>query len=307
MKPLTLKSPAKLNLFLRVLNKRKDNYHNIDTVFERIDLSDKIVLKPRRDNKINIISRSKDIPKDGSNLASKSAEALRRRFNISRGVDIKITKRIPVGAGLGGGSSNAAAVLLGLNRLWSLGLSRIRLARIAKDIGSDVPFFIYDTTFAQGRGRGESISALNSLKKVRLWHVLVVPRVKVSTPMVYKNWDKIKKDHQRAFKLDPEGQRERLTKAKYGVNILSLGLKNKDLSLVSRGLFNNLEQATIGLYPQVRKIKETLKKMGAQAVLMSGSGPAVFDIVYSKKEAIFFSRQIRRKNRSWQIFVTRTA
>ena len=127
---MVLNSYAKLNLYLEVLSKRKDSYHNIKTIFERIDLCDKIVLKVRKDKKINLISHSPGLPRDSSrNLAYRSAELLQTRLNLDKGVDIQIIKRIPVAAGLGGGSSNAATVLMGLDKLWRLNLSREKLLK----------------------------------------------------------------------------------------------------------------------------------------------------------------------------------
>lgn len=147
---MLVKSYAKLNLYLEVLKLRKDNYHSIKTIFERIDLCDKIILKTRRDKKIRVICASKDVPRNRTNLAYRSAKLLQDKFKLDRGVDIKIIKRIPVGAGLGGGSSNAAFTLLGLNRLWKLRLGQKELARYARKIGSDVAFFIYDYHYALG-------------------------------------------------------------------------------------------------------------------------------------------------------------
>jgi 4-diphosphocytidyl-2-C-methyl-D-erythritol kinase len=311
---LTLNSYAKLNLYLVVLNKRRDNYHNIQTIFERIDLSDKITLRPRRDKKINIICKSRDLPKDNSqNLAYLSAKLLQDSFNIDRGVDIGIIKRIPVGSGLGGGSSNAAGVLMGLNKLWKLNLKTSKLVSMARDIGSDVPFFIYNTPFAQGKARGDKIKPLALLKKVKLWHILVVPRTKVLTPIIYKEWDKRVSSGERAGLTPPflqikksSGERAGLTRPKYDAKILFLALRKNDLSLLAEALFNSLEQLTAKLYPEVRRIKETLLALGLKSILMSGSGPAIFSIVSSRKEAVSLGRQLEKKDRSWQVFVNRT-
>jgi 4-diphosphocytidyl-2-C-methyl-D-erythritol kinase len=285
-------SYAKLNLYLAVLNKRKDNYHNIRTVFERIDLSDRIILKSRPDKKIRIICENPEVPKDSSNLCYRSARLLQGNLNISCGAEIKITKRIPVGAGLGGGSGNAAAVITGLNKLWRLNLPRPRLVQLARRIGCDVPFFIYDTSFALGEERGDRIEPLSRLKNARLWHILVVPRIKVSTPLIYKKWDANKKAG--------------LTRPGYDVRILNLALRKNDLSLLGRALFNSLERITAVLYPEVQRIKERLKDSGVKAILMSGSGPAVFGVVSSRKEAVSLSKQLKEEEGSWQVFVTRT-
>lgn len=287
---MILYSYAKLNLYLEVVNIRKDNYHNIKTLFERIDLSDKIILKSLRDKKIKIACNLPAVPKDDTNLAYLSAKLLQDTFKINRGVEIKIIKRILVGAGLGGGSSNAATVLMGLNKLWRLSLTQDKLLDLARVIGSDVPFFIYNSPFALGYGRGDKVKPLKLLNNLKLWHILVVPQIKVSTPLIYKNWDIY----------------AGLTKPKYNVKILNLALRKRNLSLPGEALFNGLEKITTRLYPEVNQIKERLKNLGLKSILMSGSGPAVFGVVSSRKEAISLKRQLRKENRSWKIFITRT-
>jgi 4-diphosphocytidyl-2-C-methyl-D-erythritol kinase len=290
---LTLNSYAKVNLYLGVLNKRKDNYHNIITIFERIDLADKIILKSRRDRKISVICDHPSVPQDSSNLACRSARLLQDKFNINKGVDIKIIKRIPVGSGMGGGSSNAAYVLMGLNKLWKIGLSQDKLAWLGGKIGSDVPFFIYNTPFAKGASRGDKIEPLKTIAGVKLWHILVVPKIHVSTPLIYKKWDKFVKTFE-------------LTTPRHNVKILTLALKNNDLTLIGDSLFNSLEQVTIKLYPQIGRIKEKLIRLGAKSILMSGSGPALFGIVSSGKEALSLCNQLKTNNSFCQVFVTRT-
>jgi 4-diphosphocytidyl-2-C-methyl-D-erythritol kinase len=285
---LVLLSPAKLNLYLEVLNVRKDNYHNIRTVFERIDLSDKIILKPRPDRLIRIICSDSDVPKDKTNLCYRSAKLLQEKFNIKTGLDIGIIKRIPVGSGLGGGSSNAAGVLLGLNKIWELNLSREKLVGYAKQIGADVAFFLYNSPFAIGEGRGDKIKVLRLQRVRRFWHILVVPKITVSTALVYKKWVR------------------GLTRPKYDVNILILALKRNGFSSVEGLLFNSLEAVTIRLYPEVKRIKERLADLGLKTMLMSGSGPAMFGIVSSRKEAVSLTRKLKKEEKSWRIFVTRT-
>ena len=318
MNTLTLNSYAKLNLYLEVLNRRKDNYHNIKTVFERIGLADKIILKSRRDKKINITCNVATVPRGHYNLACRSAKLLQEAFNIDKGVDIKIIKRIPVASGLGGGSSDAATVLVGLNKLWKLNLTRDKLARLAGKLGCDVPFFIYNIPFARGQARGEKIRPLNSLANVRLWHILVVPKIGVSTASIYKEWDaecgyassyalasrrytskrnSIRDKYHKTFKL---------TIPKYNVNILISALRKNNLSLIGNALFNSLGFVTARLYPQINAIKERLTQLGVKSILMSGSGPAVFGIVSSRKEALSLSRQLKTDNSFGDVFVTRT-
>jgi len=285
---LTLKSYAKVNLYLQVLNRRKDGFHNLKTLFERIDLCDSIILKARRDRKIRIISDSAEVPKDETNLCCRAAALLRDRFRPDCGVDITLIKHIPVAAGLGGGSSNAAAVLVGLNRLWKLGISVNTLDRFAAKIGSDAPFFVHDAPFASGSGRGERVKPLSGLTRVRFWHIIVVPRIKVSTPLIYRKWDEF----------------SGLTPPKYNVKILTSALKETTVAGLSRYVYNSLEPVTAGLYQEVGAVKDTLEKYGLKTILMSGSGPAVFGIVPSRKEALLLRSKIR--NRSWRTFIART-
>ncbi len=292
MKKLNLKSYAKLNLYLEVVNRRPDNYHNIKTIFERISLNDTIILKLRPDRKIKIISRSPHIPKDNTNLAFKAAKLLQESLAIDQGVEIIIVKRIPVGAGLGGGSSNAAYVLLGLNKLWKLNLSREKLAGFAREIGSDVAFFIYDCPFALAEAKGDAIKPLKKLQGTGFWHVLVVPKIKVSTPMIYNAWDKKSEIHG-------------LTKPKYNVKILTSALLKKDYPLITQALFNGLEPVTVSIYPELKRIRNELSLLGLQSILMSGSGPAIFAITSSKKEAVSIYRQLEKEKR-WRVYFVRT-
>lgn len=292
MNRLTLNSYAKVNLYLKVLNKRKDNYHNINTVFEKIDLCDKITLVSRKDKQIKISCNLPGLSKNPSgNLAWCSAKLLQNRLKVKKGAQIKIIKRIPQAAGLGGGSSNAAAVLVGLNRLWKLNLSRNKLLDYAKKIGSDVPFFIFKSPFAYGRGRGDCIRPLKALSRLKFWHILIVPHKKISTPKVYKEWDRLK---------------TKLTIPRHDDRILHLALKERGLPLPENALFNGLELVTAKLYPEISQIKESLRHLGVKSILMSGSGPAVFGIVYSRKEAVSLAKFLKKSNRLWRVFVTQT-
>jgi len=293
---LILKSPAKINLYLAILNKRKDGYHGIKSVFSRISLHDDVVLKLRADSRIRILTSHKWFPKDfKKNLAYRSAKLLQDTCGVKIGVDISIVKRIPIGAGLGGGSSNAATVLMGLNKLWKLGLSKDKLAQLGSKIGSDVPFFIWDCRFALVKGRGEKVKPLKSLSREKINHILVVPDIKVPTPRIYQEWDKGKYLHH-----------SKLTIGKYNDKILSLGLKKKDPLLLNQFIFNDLEKVTLKLYPAVRRIKDKLRGLGIKAILMSGSGPAVYGIVSLKKEALVLSRQLKKQAKNWRIFVAQT-
>ena len=289
---MKLDSFAKINLYLSVRARRRDNYHGITSVFQRISLKDTITFQSRRDSVIKVSTNEKKLACDSSNFVWQAAELLRKKFKITQGVNIRIAKRVPLGSGMGGGSSNAACALTGLNRLWKLGLSGRELANIGSKIGSDVPFFLYDCPFALVRGRGEKITPLLKLKKVLLWQVIVVPRINVSTALIYKKWDEFKS--------------LRLTTGKSSAKLISLALEKNDLFLLNRAIYNSLEPVTEALFPQVRRIKDKLLAQGAQLIMMSGSGPAVFVIVSSKKEAVLLSRRIKKENPFWKVFVART-
>jgi 4-diphosphocytidyl-2-C-methyl-D-erythritol kinase len=291
VKGLNLTSYAKLNLYLEILGKRADNYHSIFTLFERINLSDRIRLKPLLQDRIRIVSSNPFIPKGRKNLAFQAASLLKKEFQIRDGVEINISKYIPISAGLAGGSSNAATVLAGLNKLWRLNLRARQLVALARQIGSDVPFFLYNCSFAYATQRGDKIKVLNL--PVKLWHIIVVPPVQISTPLIYKRWDEL---------AGAAG----LTKHKSRIKILKTALLKKDILSLGRFLFNSLERASQALYPVIKKAKSALYDLGLEAILMSGSGPAVFGLVSSRKEAYTVARQLKVKMKDYGVFVART-
>jgi len=285
MDVINLKSPAKLNLYLRVINKRPDRYHNIETIFERIDLCDDIKLKKRCDNKITVSCSHPDVPYDGSNLAFRAAKMLKKDFPESCGIDIIIKKNIPVAAGLGGGSSNAASILLGLNRLWQLKLEQKQLLDYGSKIGSDVPFFITERSFALGRERGDRIRILSNIRS--FWHILVVPSLKIYSKDIYC------------------GLNLRLTRPKVNVNMLLYALRNSDFNLLQKHIFNTLEYRVLRKYPSVANIKKKLRALGVKICSLSGSGSAVFGLINSRKEGELIKSKLK-KHRRWQVFVVRT-
>jgi 4-diphosphocytidyl-2-C-methyl-D-erythritol kinase len=303
-----LNSYAKLNLSLVVLGKRKDGYHEIKTVLERIDLCDKITLIPRPDAQIRIFCKYPGVPTDNSNLAYKSAEFLQKKFNLKKGVDIGIKKLIPPGAGLGGGSSNAAAVLLGLNKMWRLNKSRPFLAKIGARIGSDVPFFIYDHSFALARGRGEKIRQIGPFKKIKFWHVIVYPGINTPTKLIYSYYDKLPSfrltaPHSYVILNTPlEPLLRKISAAKPGLNAVKRGL-----SAFSRDfLKNDLEKAAFALYPQLARIKKKMISFGCEYVSMSGSGSSIFALVTSKNDAHSLAKNLKAVNKSWEVFTAST-
>ena len=269
------------------MSKRPDGYHTIETLFERIRFGDEIILK-KRSSGIFLRVSSLDVPKGETNLAFKAAELLRLECGIKEGVEIILKKNIPVSAGLGGGSSNAATVLLGLNRLWRLHLSKDKLLHFASKLGSDVPFFILETSFAMGRGRGEILRPVLGIQK-RLWHCLVKPSFGIATKEAYEGLPKA-----------------RLTPLNTDVRMLIRALRTGDSERLSNLLTNSLE---LSLNKRVRGISGIKKKLvfeGALAALMSGSGSTVFGIFSSEKAARTAARNLKRKNKSWKVFVAAT-
>lgn len=294
LKRLSLKSPAKLNLYLKILNKRKDGFHNLQTVFEKIALCDRLTLKENLSGRINIFSSSLDCPSDRTNLAYRAAALLKKAAGVKSGVDITIEKNIPVESGLGGGSSNAAVVLKGLNRLWGLGLSRKELLGLAEKLGSDVSFFIYDDSFALGEGRGERIVPLKGVKP--FWHIIIVPKVKISTVEAYRRFDQ-----GRAKAPDTKI----LTKAGCDVNILIRALREHDLVLTSKCLFNDFSRDLLYRHPGIPETKHALEELTGREASVTGKGPVIFSLVYSAKEAGYLKIKLAR-SRDEKVLVVKT-
>jgi 4-diphosphocytidyl-2-C-methyl-D-erythritol kinase len=254
---LLVKAPAKINLSLDVLYKRPDGFHEVEMIMTTIDLADRIELSLLDQDKIHILSHNRYVPDDQRNLAYQAAQLLKQRFNVKKGVEITIEKSIPVAAGLAGGSSDAAATLRGLNKLWDLGLTLDELAELGSEIGSDVSFCVYGGT-ALAKGRGEIITKLPA--PPTCWVILAKPFIGVSTAEVYRRLDVNRIKHPNTSEM---------IKA----------IKENDYQRVCENVGNVLEDVTLNLHPEVAQIKEQMKRFGADAVLMSGSGPTVFAIV----------------------------
>jgi len=257
---LYVKAPAKINLTLDVLYKRPDNYHEVEMVMTTVDLADRISLESREDGVIEIISTDNFVPNDHRNFAYQAARLIKDTYGIGQGVSITIEKEIPIAAGLAGGSSDAAATLKGLNELWSLGLSIDELAELGAKIGSDVSFCVYGGT-ALATGRGERIQELSA--PPNCWVVLAKPKIGVSTAEVYGG-------------LKVEGLEHPNTKQ------MIQAIETENYELLCSSLGNVLETVTFKLHPEVVMLKEQMKRFGADATLMSGSGPTVFGLVDSE-------------------------
>jgi 4-diphosphocytidyl-2-C-methyl-D-erythritol kinase len=297
-KHLSLYSHAKLNLTLSVLYLRKDKYHSLRSLLERISLADRIDFTRTAGPGISVRCSNPALACDGTNLAYKAAVLLQKTCGIRSGVSMYIRKRIPLGSGMGGGSSNAATVLLGLNCLWGAGLPKERLLKLAAKIGSDVSFFIHECSFAWVTGRGERVRPVEGLAGTVLWHVVVVPMIHVSTPVIFSEWDRAHPGNK------PAGPA--LTTAARDDKIIHSVLGRRDIPCLQSYLRNDLEAVTLKLYPQVGVVRNRLRECGVSAILMSGSGPTVFGIVSSRKEALRVAREIGQL-REWQVYVVKTA
>jgi 4-diphosphocytidyl-2-C-methyl-D-erythritol kinase len=257
---LALRSYAKLNLGLEVLSLREDGYHELRTIFQTIDLHDRITLR-RREGGLRVSCSHPRVPNDGTNLAFRAAEDLLRYAGFSCGVDITIDKAIPVGGGLGGGSSNAAAVLLGLDRLLGLGLASEALHALARRLGADVPYFLVGGT-ALGLARGDEVYPLS--RQIRAHVVVVDPGVPVSTARVFARLDR---------SLTP---RENSNSIFYFVS------RELEAGSTFRLLSNDLEAAALEEVPALREraglIRGELEEAGASLAALSGSGASYFGL-----------------------------
>ena len=285
---MKLFSPAKINLFLNVLHKRRDGYHAIETLFERLDLTDTIYLETIPSGIEMTAEGAEKVPVGPENLAWRAAKRLQESTGERRGVRIRLQKRIPVSAGLGGGSSNAATVLLGLNKLWKLRLPKKKLIAIASTIGSDVPFFILEAPLALGTGRGEILKKLPAPRRP-IWHVLVKPPFGISTKEAY------------------EGLSGRfLTPQKADVRMLLHSIQKSDSEALSKLLTNSLEVALNKRVRIILGIKKKLLDEGASATLLSGSGSCVFGLFSSEKKALKAAGHLRKNHRTWKVFTAST-
>ncbi|MGO9244329.1 MAG: 4-(cytidine 5'-diphospho)-2-C-methyl-D-erythritol kinase [Verrucomicrobiia bacterium] len=276
--PLTVFSPAKINLYLRILGKRPDGYHEIETLMLPLGFGDEITLRPHKDG-LMLECDNPSLPTDDSNLALRAARQLAERCGVKRGAKIALTKRTPLAAGLGGGSSNAAAVLLGLKQLWGLQADDSILHELAAGMGSDINFFMAGGA-GLCRGRGERIEAIPC--KLSASVLLVNPGFGISTKWAYETWAKAAAE-------------SRLTVSPPQVSLLLRALAEDDLAGVSRCLFNSLEAPSIRKFPVLELIKNAMRDNGASGALMSGSGATVFGLFADPKAAEKSALRVREQ------------
>ena len=262
---MRIQAHAKINLYLDVVGKRSDGYHDIETIFHSIGLHDEIYLRKLTARQIIVHCDHPHVPSGPRNLAYRAAKLLLDNTPDLNGVEITIVKRIPVAAGLGGGSADAAAVLCGMNAVFDLGLTQTDLMKLGVQLGADVPFCILGGA-ALGEGIGEILTPLPPLEGI--WILLANPGFKISTAWVYQQMNLS------------------LTLSKKNVTILTRYLRNGELCSVARHLYNGLEVPVLSKYPTIAKIKTKLGSCpGSFGVLMSGSGATVFAFMQSEAQA----------------------
>ncbi|MGG4096740.1 MULTISPECIES: 4-(cytidine 5'-diphospho)-2-C-methyl-D-erythritol kinase [Paenibacillus] len=252
------KAPAKINLMLDVLHKRPDGFHEVEMVMTMIDLADRLEMSEQKRDTIIITSQAGYIPLDEKNLAFQAARLIKERYDVKKGVHIHLDKKIPVAAGLAGGSSDAAATLRGLNRLWGLGIPQEELLALGAELGSDVPFCVTGGT-ALATGRGEVLTPIPN--PPQCWVIVAKPPINVSTAEVYGRL--------RSEQIQHHPSAERMVEA----------LTQGSFQQMCQSLGNVLEEVTLKMHPEVQQLKEGMLKLGADGALMSGSGPTVFGLV----------------------------
>jgi 4-diphosphocytidyl-2-C-methyl-D-erythritol kinase len=272
---ITVTSPAKVNLYLRVIRKRPDGYHDIATLMQKISLQDTMAFSPREEG---IVIKCPGVPglENENNIVHRAVKALFAATGCREGVEITLNKAIPLGAGLGGGSSNAATTLVTLNDMLHLKLPREALMKIGACLGADVPFFIYGNR-AWAFGIGDRLEPAENLPP--LWFVLVNPRFELSTVRVY------------------QGLNLTLTNQIINYSIPRFST----ITDVVEGLQNDLEKVSLTLYPVLQELKDNLMGVGARGALMSGSGPTVYGVFDRERDALQ-AADILKENKNW--FVT---
>ncbi len=283
MDNISLKALAKINLGLDVVRKREDGYHEVRMIMQTVHLYDKLDITKTKENKIAIASNLSYVPTNENNLVYKAAKLLMDEFQIKEGVSVNLIKRIPVAAGMAGGSSDAAAMLYGMNRMFELGLSRQQLMERGVKIGADVPYCLMRGT-ALAEGIGEKLTQLPPMVKCPV--LIAKPQISVSTKFVYEN-----------LKLNEETVHP-------DIDRLVTAIRNKDLNAVAEHMGNVLESVTILEYPVIEQIKAQMIQSGAVNSMMSGSGPTVFGLFEDEKTARRAYEKMAASGLAKQIYVT---
>lgn len=290
MRSYSLLAPAKINLYLEILGDRPDGYHELVMVMQTVDLADRIMVRANGTDEIRVLCNHPQVPHDQSNLAYRAADLMQQEFpecfERYGAVDITIEKRIPIGAGLAGGSTDGAAVLVGLNMLWNLGLTQSELEELGAQLGSDVPFCIAGGT-GLATGRGEQIDRLPDLDT--LYVVLAkYQSLSVSTPWAYKTYRQQFKSSYLRSPTDLEGRRQQV----HSGPMLN-AIARRDPAEIGRQLHNDLEKVVLPDYPQVAHLRQVFQQTETIGTMMSGSGPTVFALASSPEQAQRIRTQVR--------------
>ena len=280
---ISLKALAKINLGLDVVRRREDGYHEVRMIMQTIHLYDRLDIKRTKESGIQIQTNLSFLPVNENNLIYKAAKLLMDEFSITDGVSVKLDKRIPVAAGMAGGSTDAAAMLFGMNRLFSLGLTKRQLMERGVQIGADVPYCIMRGT-ALAEGIGEELSPLAPMVKCPV--LIAKPSISVSTKFVYQN-----------LKLDD-------TTVHPDIDLLIEDIKAKKLYDIAAHMGNVLETVTIPNYPVIDEIKKHMISHGAVGAMMSGSGPTVFGLFDDEATAKKAYKAMRSSHLARQVYLT---
>lgn len=257
------KAPAKINLGLDIIGKRSDGLHELAMVMASIDLADRLYLEEIPEDKIIIETNKAFLPTDKKNHVYEALELVKERFGIKQGLQVKIHKEIPVAAGLGGGSTDSAAALRAVNRLWDLGLSMEELASLGAEVGSDVPYCVYGQT-SLVEGFGEKVTPIAPMPQC--WVVVVKPRMSVSTRAIFAQIVMEDLYH-------PD------------ISALVSAIEAGDYQKMTQNLGNSMEVVTIRKHPVIQQLKDRMLKYGADAAMMSGSGPTVYALCHKYSRA----------------------
>ena len=283
MRQIELKALAKINLGLDVLGRRENGYHDVRMIMQSVYLYDDVVIVRKDLPGIEVETNLHFLPTDENNIAYKAAAMLMEEFKLPGGVRIVLNKHIPVAAGMAGGSSNAAAVLFGMNKMFRLGLSQRSLMERGVRLGADVPYCIMRGTVL-AEGIGEELTTLPALPACTV--LIAKPPISVSTKLVYEKLD----SHEIENHPDIDG--------------IIDGLYDQDITKVASRMGNVLEKVTIEEYPVIEQIKNVMKEQGALNAMMSGSGPTVFGLYETKEKARKAAAKIREKQLAKQVYVT---
>lgn len=279
----TQRAYAKINIGLDVLRRRADGYHEVKMIMQTVDIYDELVLERRKEPGIELRMDNSDLPSGGDNLICRAADLLFREKKITEGVNISLTKRIPIAAGMAGGSADAAAALRGLNELFDMGYSLTELQALGVGLGADIPYCLAGGTMLS-EGIGEILTPLPAPPAAHL--VIAKPDINVSTAFVYGNL------HADRLAWHPD------------IDGMIVALQKGDLDGITDRLGNVLETVTVKAHPVIEQIRELLRKQGAENALMSGSGPTVFGIFKEKETAARAAEAVERGRLAKQIFVT---